>query len=161
MSDLHAAFAAPTGVTLSRLDELLMLLEGDLDAEKFSRAQQLLKATVSTEASRALHEADAPDERRASEDPDAPPPPTPPEPEPRITDPLPIEVPPVPPPEQTPPEQSPEQTPPEQSASEPERPERRAEPRAEHQGDNPRAGPSTTRNGGQQHQGAPHQPRRH
>ena len=57
MSDLHRAFADTPGVTLSRLDELLALLQSRLAAPDFDHAKDLLRAVVSPGFSAHLHEA--------------------------------------------------------------------------------------------------------
>jgi hypothetical protein len=59
VSEIHAAFAAQHPVTLSRLDELLALLQENLADPAYGRALDLLKAMASPEASAALHDADA------------------------------------------------------------------------------------------------------
>jgi hypothetical protein len=98
MSEIHAAFAGHHGITLSRLDELLTLLMpasqrdkppggelpppsgAGLTPEEYGRAQKLLYALASPEASRRLHEADAP--QQAQQQPPQPGEPPPPEPQP-------------------------------------------------------------------------------
>jgi hypothetical protein len=60
MSDLHAAFLNQQGVTLSRLDQLLALLEEKLSAADFDTAKQLLGATVNPGYSASLYAEAAP-----------------------------------------------------------------------------------------------------
>jgi hypothetical protein len=59
MSEIHAAFAAQHPVTLSRLDELLVLLQANLADPVYARATDLLKAMASPGFSAALHDRDA------------------------------------------------------------------------------------------------------
>jgi hypothetical protein len=55
MSEIHAAFATQSPITLSRLDELLELLQASLAEADFDRACELLKAMASPGYSAALH----------------------------------------------------------------------------------------------------------
>jgi hypothetical protein len=96
MSEIHAAFAANGAHQLSRLDELLTLLMpasqrdkpvepplgSGLTPEEYDRAQKLLFALASPEASRQLHEADNPPQAQQPPQPGETPPPEPQPPEP-------------------------------------------------------------------------------
>jgi hypothetical protein len=60
MSEIHAAFAHGSPVTLSRLDELVELLQNKIpDPDTVGRALDLLKAMASPEFSASLHDRDA------------------------------------------------------------------------------------------------------
>jgi hypothetical protein len=95
MSEIHAAFAANGSHQLTRLDELLALLMpasqrdkpvepplgSGLTPEEYDRAQKLLFALASPEASRRLHEADNPPQAQQPPQPgETPPAPAEPEP---------------------------------------------------------------------------------
>jgi hypothetical protein len=59
LSEIHAAFASQNPITLSRLTELLELLQANLAGPAYDRACELLKAMASPQYSAALHDTDA------------------------------------------------------------------------------------------------------
>jgi hypothetical protein len=59
VSEIHASFAAQNPIVMSRLTELLALLEANLDPAVYARATDLLKAMASPGYSAALHDRDA------------------------------------------------------------------------------------------------------